>query len=76
LQAASGWAAPTQTHAVQQAARSVRTLISHKHEISQADKNSAGHAIAAQPNRQTLVSVGPQAMSIERIRDIAMAPTG
>lgn len=27
-------------------------------------------------NRQTIVSVGPQAMAIQRIRDIAMAPTG
>jgi len=47
-----------------------------KHQAVKATaKPDAGPADAAHQN-QIIVSVGPQAMAVQRIRDIAMAPTG
>jgi len=40
------------------------------------DQNREEHAKTQVLNRDSVVSVGPQASAFRRIRDIAMAPTG
>ena len=78
------------THARQHATHVTRTLDSQKAETAQITKNSDSqertktaqlnsfqlNAPETQPSDATIVSVGPQARAFQRIRDIAMAPTG
>ncbi len=77
LQTASGWAAQPVAHdATNPAVHATRAASITTHEIASPGKNSRKPRPAAQSNRGPLVSVGPQAMTYQRIRDIAMAPTG
>ena len=78
--------------AQQHATHSVRVAENRKAESSQItkdkDKELREHATTAElnsaqidgqkpePNAGAIVSVGPQARAFQRIRDIAMAPTG
>jgi hypothetical protein len=73
LAVAPGWAANAQNtathhpHRVATAARA-RQPVQTQEKISQPQ--------ASTKNRITIVSVGPQAMAVQRIRDLAMEETG
>ena len=78
------------TDARQHATHVARTPDSRKTELAQITKNTDSQertrtaqlnssqlkAPATQPGDTTVVSVGPQVRNFQRIRDIAMAPTG
>jgi hypothetical protein len=53
-----------------------RAIDKARHEIPASNKVLRKPSTAAQLNRGLVVSAGPQAMTFQRIRDIAMAPTG
>jgi hypothetical protein len=75
LQATQGWTAQVQVHAVPHGAHNAAAASSGKHEIAPSGKDSGTPSVALKVNRNSLVSVGPQA-AIQRIRALAMAPTG
>ena len=79
LAGTSAAGATAQTH--DPAHRSIHQLADRSsHRAKPAAENgkdaSAPAPAPAQPERKVIVSVGPQAMAVQRIRDIAMAPTG
>jgi hypothetical protein len=74
LGAAPGWAAQSNRHR-HHANLQVLSEIP-KHDGMQRTVISQPKPLARQVDRQPIVSDGPQAATVERIRDLAMAPTG
>jgi hypothetical protein len=70
--------AAAQTHSQHHAVRATRVAESAKVHATHSSKSQTQHehATTAVINRDSIVSVGPQASAFRRIRDIAMAPTG
>ncbi len=66
--------ARTHNHAIH-ASRTAENAKTHSPLVSK-DQDRQEHATTPVPNRNSVVSVGPQASAFRRIRDIAMAPTG
>lgn len=88
LAAAPGSAAPAQTTAIHHPHR-VASVDHARQQVQMRDKTSTpGTSVtepgttatapgtSALPNHNVIVSVGPQAMAVQRIRDLAMEETG
>ena len=73
LAAAPGFAATAQNTATHHPHR-VATAAHTRQQVQSQEKTSQPAANAK--NRITIVSVGPQAMAVQRIRDLAMEETG
>ena len=78
LLAVSTAPATVEAHAQHHATRIARAVETTKTHTAPSAKGQGQRerATTAVLNRDTLVSVGPQASAFRRIRDIAMAPTG
>lgn len=74
LAAAPGFAATAQNTATHRPHR-VATA-EHGRQQPQTQEKTSEPGTSATKNRITIVSVGPQAMAIRRIRDLAMEETG
>jgi len=74
MAAAPGFAATTQNTATHHPHRIATAA--HTRQQVQAQEKTSQPAAGTAKNRITIVSVGPQAMAVQRIRDLAMEETG